>query len=358
MHNAEKQSLDYINGLIEANQAPPQLEARAARHRRGQIHGKVAAISCMDARVSIGSLDPGYGPVLSQMSGFAGHIPVSRSMYSIFGHSIISVIYGSHWDDTKPDNHTGFRGCGARDARQRMQNGELMHISAARYIDHHVNPHCIEGAVMQSLDTSRITNVPCYAIGMSHITQEPHLLAVSQNGRFQYQVDFETIRNASAQPIPEEIQKEHPVIMNMLQQGQIFARSQTPEEMQRRQVQDPLVVWVTGSHYPTWDVFGPSLGEIMRVGYYRDGNHKLRGGELAHIADHASYPFHMATHGDHGFSNTNALLIDGKKEEVYRNIWHNLRGATETQQWLRSGDRVIMGAVVRAGRVMSHERLD
>jgi len=360
MHSAEQRSLEYIDRLVRANRDIAQVQARALRHLRKQLYGGYIMGSCIDSRINFASMmDPGEGPILYQVNSFAGSSNIDRLVGRLYQHDTRGVVFGSHWDEEEDgETEMGYGGCGARRAKQRMQKGETMHISAARYIHDNVHPHCIEGAVTQALTMSNHVAVPCFALGMSHITQEPHLIAAVEQGKFTYQVGFDEIRGRSDQPIPPDIQERYPDIMAMLQQGRVFARNQTPEEMQRRKVQDPQLVWATGSHYPTWDVFGPSLGEIMRIGYYRDRNNKLRNGELEHLEDHLSYPFHMATEGSHGFTQTNALMIDGKQKGVYHNIWERLKEASETKLWLESGDRVVMGAVVRAGNVMSYERLD
>lgn len=358
MSVTERQSLDYVESLVAANHAHPQLDARELRHRRKQLDGGYVVGSCIDARIDCAStMDPGIGPIMYQVNSFAGSSKIDRLIGRIFRNDIGGIVVASHWDEGDTDKEMGYGGCGARTAKLRELNGEPLHIAAKQYIHENVDPHCVEGAVNQARVLSDHVAVPCFAFGMSHITQVPHLMAAVENGKFTYKLSFNELQRRFDHPIPPDIQKRYPDIMAMLQQGRVFAQSQTPEEMQRRRVQDPHLVWVTGSHYPTWDVFGPSLGEIMRIGYYRDGNNKLRGGELGHIADHTSYPFYMATEGGHGFTQTNALLIDGREQQIYQTIWRRLKREPETNLWLDSDKRVVFGAVVRAGKIMSHERL-
>jgi hypothetical protein len=358
MHSTEQQSLEYINGLVEANRDPVQTERRALRHQRKKLFGGYVIGACIDARINIAStMDPGSGPIMYQVNSFAGSSNIDRLMGRLYQHDTRGVVFGSHWDEEQSDSEMGYGGCGARTAKQHMQHGNTMHIAAQRYIHDNVHPHCIEGAIMQAHTVSNYVAVPCFAIGISHITQKPHLLAAAEQGKFAYQLNFNDLRERTDHPVPSDIQERYPAIMAMLQQGRIFARDQTPGEMQKRKVQDPQLIWATGSHYPTWDVFGPTLGKIMRTGYYRDRQNELRPGELDHLEDHLSYPFHMSTEGGHGFTQTNALMIDGKHESIYHDIWGKIRGAAETRKWLESGDRVVMGAVVRAGKILSHERL-
>lgn len=349
-------SREFIDYLLVANRSLV-LQVRR-QHWRNRLHtqGRYAMVPCIDARLSpADTLDPDHGPVLSSIPGFAGATPPHRLEGILNDKKTQGCIFVSHWDGDQPDHDMGYGGCGARSASKMIEEGGEVPITGSIYIRNHVSPHYIDTAMGQALVASNTTIKPCVAMGIDHVTQEPFLFGIAENGQW-----LHTIPDPyTTAPIPhldhQEVQRTHPHIASFIRQGQEFSAIQKEEDRDSRRVQNPNMIWVSGSLYPTQIVFGSvPIGQIMRCGVVRhaaNNGHALSGGEDHTIIAHASYPFHQASSGGSSFSNTNVLLIDGKNPLVVENIWKDIQRHSETQQWLDSGPRLVMGAVMHGGQI-------
>jgi len=356
----------YMDTLIAANLSPETDRFRQLWRYVRAVHGSYLLETCIDARLAPATtLYPGEGPVLAQWNSFAASSSeeeISRRMRSKNARGYRGYMVVSHWDGDVQHDEMGFEGCGARNAAYAMRKGAKINLTGAPYIADYVTPHCVDSALEKAHTASYLINdKPCFAIGIDHITQRPHLLGVMINGRQIIKPEDNT-DNGICEINPDRVAKIFPHVAKMIERGRRFSESQTPEQMEARRIQDPKLVWVTGSVYPMNTVFdGVSVGQVMRVTYPRHSD--MRGymprDEAGHIvASHISYPLASAANPEgHGFRSTNALLIDGKNPEAVQHIWESIRQTNETSQWLETGDRLVVGAVIKAGKIEMYKNL-
>jgi hypothetical protein len=267
------ESLAYFN-YIQGLNADSSIEAQRREFReRSRREGKFVVHGCIDARnYPASTFDPGKGPVLIQTQSFGGTAMPER--FAALSMGLVRGVHGhifvSHWAGNSPDHVMGFDGCGARHASEKMRRGVSVAISGAPFINEHVEPHCIEGALKSALNTSVESGVPAVAIGLDHLTQLPHLLGVAEAGQWRHVVPSSSVHNGVPEIDPDEIREKYPQIARIVERGRVFSRTQTHEEIEGRRQQNPMAVWVSGSFYPTWEVWGTiPLGQIMRITYAR-----------------------------------------------------------------------------------------
>lgn len=364
MSVSEAESLAYFEEIKRGNQSPTTQHRRRSFQDRSRRFGKYAVHSCIDARMYAAStFYPGDGPVLIQLQTFGGIASPDR--FAALSMGLVRGLHGhifvSHWGGDQPHPIMGLDGCGARHASAEMKAGGEVGISGATFIRDQVEPNCIEGALKRAEETSQSSRGPSVAIGLDHLTQWPHLLGIAENGSWRHVVPSTSVQNGAPEIEPEIIRDEYPDIARIIDQGRIFSRAQTPAEIESRKKQDPMAVWISGSLYPTWDVWGTiPLGEMMGIKYARysaKDEYLPRLEEIDAIKAHASYPYAQASGPTPAFPSTNLTLIDGKTPAVVRAIYEGIQGLPEARAYFDSGDRVVMGMVMRAGGIEHVERL-
>ena len=358
-----EKSRRYVEGLIAANLNSETDKFRDMWRYMRRVYGSYLLETCIDARLAPATtLYPGDGPVLAQWNSFAASSPEGEIARRLNSKNVRGYIVVSHWDGTAPHDEMGFDGCGARSAACAMRNGAKLNLTGAPYIADNVVPHCVDSALEKAQTASYASDgTPCFAIGIDHISQRPHLLGAMVNGR-QIVTPNDDFGNGIHEIDPDRIAKIFPDIARMIKKGRRFSESQTQEEKQARRVQDPKLVWVTGSVYPMSAVFdGVPVGEVMRVTYPRHSDaHGYMPRDEAYdiVGSHISYPFaNAANESGHGFKSTNTLFIDGKNPEAVDMIWNSIRQTEETNRWLETGDRLVVGAVIRAGKIVASKNL-
>lgn len=386
---AKRESLRRLNLLLARNASPEAYKNREDRMKRLRKEGFILALSCVDARLKpADTLDPGYGPVLDLINSYAGASPVCRQEWLLNQPDLRGYVAVSHWDDSEmmrdqcgfagehisdvdgsyhlddPGklNEEGLPGCGARKGAHILRCGQPLGITGEPYIAEHVSPHCIGSALQQAMRVSTYrTDIPCYAMGISHITQRPYLLGIAKDGRWDVVVPDIQIADTVPEIDPRRIEDKYPHIAAMVNAGRQVANSQTYDQMTSRLVQNPWGIWVRANTHSERDVFpGTEIGELMSISYHRESReqgYRPRPDELLMIQQNISYGLHMASQRGHGFHNTRGIIIDGKSPDAVIDVWRKIKETREAQYLISKGELTVMGAVMIGGVIKSYKIL-
>ncbi|MBP6994457.1 hypothetical protein KBB12_04415 [Candidatus Woesebacteria bacterium] len=363
MSYSEAQSLAYYQHLYAQNQSAGARQERVNWRGRLDCEGGWILHECIDARVEATStLDSGEGPVLQQRGVFGGTTSPDHWAAFMNGGNIRGNIFIAHFDPSAPDSLMGYGGCGARSAAALFQTGGSLPLTGAELIRDEVDPHFIRGPLTRAEETSQHSRAPSVAMGIDHCSQRAYLFGVAQDGRWKHVVSADLTGGVVPEIQPEEVQDVYPDVAAMIRQGRIFSATQTTEEIEGRRIQNPPMVWVTQTALPTWNVWGEAVGvgNVMRITYPRHSQAKEyspRKGAAGLVCAHLSYAFAQASSGGHGFEDTNLLVVDGKTPAAVHSVWNAVKPMEETRQWLGSGQRVVMGVVMRSGSIEHCHRI-